>query len=68
MAWMKPSPSLPRRASAPTRQSSKTSEAVSETRMPTLSSCFPTETPGVVERDEEGGDAVVVRAGFASGP
>ena len=47
MAWMKPSPSLPSRASWPTWQSSKTSEAVSEMRMPTLSSCLPTETPGV---------------------
>ncbi len=47
IATLKPSPSAPRRFATGTRQSSKTNSAVSEARMPSLSSVFPTWKPGV---------------------
>ena len=45
MVWAKPLPSVPIRRSAGTNTSSITKSAVSDRRMPILSSCLPTLTP-----------------------
>jgi len=47
IAILNPRPSSPSRFAAGTRQSSNTSSAVSEARMPSLSSVFETVKPGV---------------------